>query len=70
VLAHFQMQLAWAMQVLEYAQDWVKSDLVSIACGTSYETSTYPRHAVWRSEHPLHVTVVCCIGKVIMLAIC
>ena len=26
--------MAWAMQVLEYAQDWVKNDLVSIACDT------------------------------------
>lgn len=42
------------MQVLEYAQDRVKSDLVRIACGTRFETSICLRHTLWRSEHHLH----------------
>ena len=36
------------MQVLEYAQDRVKSDLVRIACGTKFEISACLIHALWR----------------------
>ncbi len=68
MLAHVQLQLAWALQALEYAQDRVKSDLVSIACGTSYMRLSHLRHAVWHTNGPAQVSTVRCIG--IIVAIC